>query len=743
MKEFHQIPGTSVEEADLRNPRARAILEAARSHRDYSVVGLQAVEGPGETRTECLIIEVEVDRVPPNNRHGILYRERLAICVAADEKKLVEVLALRKGFPILIHQNQGVRGGPASLCLYFEPAAAVFRTWTPQNFLRRIQWWLEASSRDELHPADQPVEGLFFAARSELVLPWNADERPWGPKEPVGIRRGVVRPDGTDTFFLERRQQQEAKVAIAHVQVETAPIIHGFVERDPATLGELADLLLARGVDLIAVLRKELQQLVGPKGRGEAEDEDLAVVLLHVPVCREAGTPPERMSYRAYGLAAGSIKLGLSTGAMIRHDGRVFSAAGVLAATDVQEWRAVEMWPMEVLYRADAATARRLSGISEEGVKAILVGAGSLGSGILNLVARSGWGSWLVVDKDHIKPHNVIRHIAYAPWLGRPKAEVIAELCSSGNLGTSAVTARVGDACDPAVADGFRESRLVVDASAGLDYPRYASARDDLPRHVSVFITPSGEASVLMAEDAGRRIRLRSLEAQYYRALICEDWGARHLVGNLGSFWSGASCRDISFVLPYSRVVAHAGILAEQVRAAASDAGARIRVWHRHAETAATSVVQIAPAEERKFEVGRMDCYLDAGLEAKLRSLRQAALPNETGGVLLGYYDFNVNALVLVDALPAPPDSQASPSGFERGVAGLAAAVREASRRTAGIVGYVGEWHSHPRGFSARPSRDDVIQLAHLSFGMAADGLPGLQLIVGEHDIQVLQGVLL
>ncbi len=66
-------------------------------------------------------------------------------------------------------------------------------------------------------------------------------------------------------------------------------------------------------------------------------------------------------------------------------------------------------------------------------------------------------------------------------------------------------------------------------------------------------------------------------------------------------------------------------------------------------------------------------------------------------------------------------------------------AVREASRRTAGIVDYIGEWHSHPKGHSALPSKDDLIQLYHLSQQMADDGLPAVQLIVGEGDIQVLK----
>ena len=67
-------------------------------------------------------------------------------------------------------------------------------------------------------------------------------------------------------------------------------------------------------------------------------------------------------------------------------------------------------------------------------------------------------------------------------------------------------------------------------------------------------------------------------------------------------------------------------------------------------------------------------------------------------------------------------------------------AVQMASARTAGIVAYIGEWHSHPRDHSATPSRDDLVQLAEISFGMHEDGLPAIQLIVGEDEIQILQG---
>lgn len=124
-----------------------------------------------------------------------------------------------------------------------------------------------------------------------------------------------------------------------------------------------------------------------------------------------------------------------------------------------------------------------------------------------------------------------------------------------------------------------------------------------------------------------------------------------------------------------------------------------------------------------------------------MQLLREEALPNETGGILLGYYDFNVNSVVVVAGMPPPGDSKHSRTGFERGILGVKESVEAAAIRTAGIVGYIGEWHSHPPGHSTDPSRDDLIQLTHLALGMADDGLPAVQIIIGENDVRVLQGM--
>jgi integrative and conjugative element protein (TIGR02256 family) len=591
------------------------------------------------------------------------------------------------------------------------------------------------------------VEHLFFATKYELVLPWNFDEVKKISGQHYSIRAGRERPDGGVTLIMEVISNgSSSDRGVASIELTLPAVTQSQLERDPSTLGELADLLLARRVDIISALRAEVQSRVDEQGVVAKTDDSTMVILLHLPIVREQGKEPERIVRRAFMLSIGALKFGVTINALIFYAGKYFKdAMGTLDTSPTASWRSQKLSALEVLRFNDAGSARMQSGISEDGSDNVVVGAGSLGSAMLNLWGRSGWGRWTVIDKDHIKPHNLVRHTAYAQHVGILKAEVVAQLHLAVTGGASEVVPICADACDISqdiVQNPLTAAKLVVDVSTTLEYPRLASTVNGVGRHMSAFITPDGNAAVLLVEDEKRTVRLRTLEAQYYRALIQESWGEHHLAGNLGSFWSGASCRDISMVLPYSRVLGHASNLAEQVRLAAGRPIPSICVWSRDPDTGGVAMHGVRVFAEQRFLFDDLALFIDEGVEQKLRALRAKKAPSETGGVLLGYYDFNVKAVVIVDGLPAPADSKSTSAWFERGVEGLATAVADASKRTAGIVRYVGEWHSHPPGHSATPSGNDMVQLAYLAREMAEDGLPAVSLIVGEHDIQVMQGVL-
>ena len=72
---------------------------------------------------------------------------------------------------------------------------------------------------------------------------------------------------------------------------------------------------------------------------------------------------------------------------------------------------------------------------------------------------------------------------------------------------------------------------------------------------------------------------------------------------------------------------------------------------------------------------------------------------------------------------------------FIRGTEGLKEKIINISKRTANIVGYIGEWHSHTDCSSTMFSVDDKKLLSYLYSQMANDGEPALMIIVGKEDL--------
>ncbi len=187
-------------------------------------------------------------------------------------------------------------------------------------------------------------------------------------------------------------------------------------------------------------------------------------------------------------------------------------------------------------------------------------------------------------------------------------------------------------------------------------------------------------------------------------------------------------------------MASHAANFAERVRDVANDDGPRISIWKRDSRSGSVAHFEMPVRGYRTFTPAGVKIVLDDGIADTMQAIRSSALPNETGGVLVGYFDFNVGTLFIAAALPPPPDSVSTPKSFVRGTEGLEERLDEIARRTANIVTYIGEWHSHPTGHSARPSGEDVVQLTTLAVKMAEEGLSAVQIIVAEHEMRVLHG---
>lgn len=103
---------------------------------------------------------------------------------------------------------------------------------------------------------------------------------------------------------------------------------------------------------------------------------------------------------------------------------------------------------------------------------------------------------------------------------------------------------------------------------------------------------------------------------------------------------------------------------------------------------------------------------IDAAAEEMLSMCRRAPRL-ETGGILIGHYRDRHDVAVVVEVLGQPRDSRSGPCWFQRGVAGVEAALQERWRKSPRLY-YLGEWHYHPMA-SAEPSHADLQQMAEIA----------------------------
>jgi proteasome lid subunit RPN8/RPN11 len=86
--------------------------------------------------------------------------------------------------------------------------------------------------------------------------------------------------------------------------------------------------------------------------------------------------------------------------------------------------------------------------------------------------------------------------------------------------------------------------------------------------------------------------------------------------------------------------------------------------------------------------------------------------PNETGGILVGLYNQNLDCAEITNIFFAPPDSGMGKTWFVRGVQGLQSKLNQLWIGKKGY--YLGEWHFHPGGVSY-PSSQDINQMHHIT----------------------------
>ncbi len=678
-------------------------------------------------------IEVEVER-PQDLVYPVKAIEPIAVIFPFDGGQ-PSVLSIRNDFPDTPHQNWVPAGMPCALCIDDRPWDEARLTTTGFDIARRIQIWLSKAAHGELHDTSQPPEPLFFHSQLKIVLPQNVLGKP----EPVELN-GFFREDNPSLIFTGKEEMAECPLTFTVIKLQAQPQGISRLRHAPRTLDALALELNRCGISLYDEL---VRLLKGWAGLGDSNFRRLSAslaVVVAFPIL--TNQQQDITDIRAFITHNSAGDIGVALGVLHVNTSEVGDKQAYTLAipTGNRTDNELPVEPAQVHLELNRRLAATMSGKQAPDCrKAVVVGAGSLGSQVSLNLAREGAFAWTVIDDDYLLPHNLVRHPLYVNDVGAPKADALAQKLSG------VLNEPVGVLRDNVLDQGenqreksnaaFAEAEVIIDASASVAVSRYLC---DVPnvqaRRLCAYFNPAGTSVVLLVENSDRSITLRDLEAQYYRILLTDRRVAKHLDQKESGVRYSGSCRALTNRISASNAALLSAIVSRGVSQALDTDVASVSIWTLK-DNGEVHLVSREGLSVSRLCVGDWTLAYDAGLVFNITALREKRLPNETGGALLGIVDMSNKSIHVAHAMPQPEDSCGTPSSFERGVFNLLEQVSNATAATMDQVRYVGEWHSHPDGNSADPSSTDLIQANWLSQEMQIEGLRGIVAIAAGNGV--------
>ena len=691
--------------------RFRASLNAIRSHDD--------------TDSLCDELELDFEVVGLPQHRLIPVRNIEPITIYISNAETLPVVIVRDDFPIVPHLNVHEDNVRKSLCYSDLGYHEIRHKLNGRFLLTCIENWFRKTSMNQLHRPDQPLEPFFPYVNNVIV--WNGQlGKPYFDKYIV-----------EDREFGKLMYQSSDGNYFAVFSLPVPPDFSNLIHNMPQTLLELLcsfknyDTIITWLTDLLSIVR--FPKIYNKYFRQERNSLLACKVLINIaiPKQRTDRAPIETFDLRSfvidkslkdiltdYGLSLNGSKLEPS-----KHTG---GNGANIAIT-----------PFIVHLAQSKLKCRWANQVDEtDGEKHFsLVGVGAIGSHILNNCLRSGYGKWTIIDHDYFWPHNIARHVLTSNDIGYSKVKSL-EKVASHIQSDSDLVAIASDVFgkDNSVIVAFGQSDIILDASASIAVERHLAldVQSDA-RRISCFLNPQGTATIMLLESVDRSARLDLLEMQYYRELLKNEKYSDHMSLPETMVYSG-TCRSISSRISQDNISLSAALCCKAIKLHTSNTNGEIIIW-----THATDTVEKESFMADKWithEQGGWKIELSLSLLGEMRTDREKALPNETGGVLIGAYDITRKRIYVVYQVRAPEDSISSPTSFIRGCANLPERLKYIHETTLDNLTYIGEWHSHPSVNTQRSTDDVKLHKAIVGYNRE-NCLPGCMMILGTDNFSI------
>lgn len=365
------------------------------------------------------------------------------------------------------------------------------------------------------------------------------------------------------------------------------------------------------------------------------------------------------------------------------------------------------------------AKSVEISGATFDLESALIFGCGALGSKIAMHFARNGYTGFLIVDPDFVSAHNLTRHALLANSIGKNKARALVDEIQAlfphdkvhcipvSNIGERVLTGKLKELAE--VFDwifDFTASETFFNILVTTDLKIKAKV-------CRTYLSDFGNIAITLLEGENRTIRLDDLVASlYYEALTnsqVSNWLIKEQKNNMHTKLVnvGIGCNSETSVLSDDVISLQAASKALLFKKLSKRPPTFFSTGHifineivetdslalRSAHIQVLPFVTVKANNDPEWEIRYRN-----GLISRLKSEMGKAMPNETGGIFIGSINYKTRTIHVVDVVDAPPDSQANPGCFFRGVKNLPEQIQEVQQKTGGQLGYIGEWHTHPFG---------------------------------------------
>ncbi len=401
---------------DLHNPQAQALADyLTRYARDFASV----VEVRRRDEAELVVFDIRTG-VPQNPAYPLRHVERVGTFFREkDGSPLINML--RDDFPDTEHQYLVPEGSPAVICVDDRPWREAFLTWTPAELIERILSWFDRAAFNKLHDVLQPLDpvlstsGLsFIIERSTLdaeVSEYLIEE--WKPNSIIprirpirndeDIRTGVSLPTCFAVYKVPPERMRRIRYA-------------------PSNLGELNEMLAARGIGLYEDLATRFGRWLSGEEAMVWRLNSLFAVVVEMPVVSPRDELQQGIDLRIFVTRkpAGDIAVALGVAFKSRSEDEA-SRVGYVTAIgqdeiDRQAVNSIAVLPAEIHLAFERKTATRLAGRNAPDIrKAVLVGAGAMGSHLADCLVREGRFRWTIIgsSREADYPSDAVIHCLY------------------------------------------------------------------------------------------------------------------------------------------------------------------------------------------------------------------------------------------------------------------------------------------------------------------------------------------